>query len=57
MTRMCEAVRKYGDERQNQERLETIREALKMNLPIDSIAKLVRLPVEEVHKLIYEMEK
>ena len=57
MTCMCEAVRKYGDERQHQERLETIREALKMNLPIDSIAKLARLPVEEVHKLIYEMEK
>ena len=54
---MCEAVRKYGDERQNQERLETIREALKMKLPIDSIAKLVRLPVEEVQKIIDEMEK
>ena len=54
---MCEAVRKYGDERQHQERLETIREALKMNLPIDSIAKLVRLPVEEVQKIIDEMEK
>ena len=57
MTCMCEAVRKYGDERQNQERLETIREALKMKLPIDSIAKLVRLPVEEVQKIIDEMEK
>ena len=57
VTRMCEAVRKYGDERQHQERLETIREALKMKLPIDSIAKLVRLPVEEVQKLIDEMEK
>lgn len=53
MTRMCEAVRKYGDERQHQERLETIREALKMG----SIAKLVRLPVEEVQKFIDEMEK
>lgn len=56
MTRMCEAVRKYGDERQHQERVETIREALKMNLPIDIIAKLVRLSVEEVQKLIDEIE-
>ena len=65
VTRMCEAVRKYGDEREAiasaktryQERTSTIKEALNMNLPIDSIAKLVRLPVEEVQRLIDEMEK
>ena len=65
VTRMCEAVRKYGDEREAiasaktryQERTSTIEEALNMNLPIDSIAKLVRLPVEEVQRLIDEMEK
>lgn len=62
---MCEAVRKYGDEREAiasaktcyQERICTIKEALNMNLPIESIAKLVRLPVEEVQKFIDEMEK
>lgn len=65
MTRMCEAVRKYGDEREAiasaktryQERICTIKEALNMNLPIESIAKLVRLSVEEVQKFIDEMEK
>ena len=85
VTRMCEAVRKYGDEREDrgrsegmqqgmqkgmqqgmqkgmqkgmqQERVETIRNALKMNLPLETVAQLVRLPVEEVRKLIAEMEQ
>ncbi len=65
VTHMCEAVRKYGDEREDrgrlegvqQERMETIREALKMKMPAEGIAKLVRLPVEEVRKLIAEMEQ
>lgn len=82
---MCEAVRKYGDEREDrgrsegmqqgmqkgmqqgmqkgmqkgmqQERVETIRNALKMNLPLETVAQLVRLPVEEVRKLIAELEQ
>ena len=85
VTRMCEAVRKYGDEREDrgrsegmqqgmqkgmqqgmqkgmqkgmqQERVETIRNALKMNLPLETVAQLVRLPVEEVRKLIAELEQ
>ena len=65
VTHMCEAVRKYGDEREDrgrlegmqQERMETIREALKMKMPAEGIAKLVRLPVEEVRKLIAELEQ
>ena len=61
VTHMCEAVRKYGDECREkgaqQERMETIREALKMKMPAEGIAKLVRLPVEEVRKLIAEMEQ
>ena len=82
---MCEAVRKYGDEREDrgrsegmqqgmqkgmqqgmqkgmqkgmqQERVETIRNALKINLPLETVAQLVRLPVEEVRKLIAELEQ
>ena len=74
---MCEAVRKYGDEREDrgrsegmqqgmqkgmqkgiqQERVETIQNALKMNLPLETVAQLVRLPVEEVRKLIAELEQ
>ena len=66
--RMCEAVRKYGDERQAagmkqgmqqgqlQERKDMIRNALKMKMPLATIAKLVELSVEEVQKLIDEME-
>ena len=54
-----------GDERQSkgvqqgqlQERMETIREALDMKMPLENIAKLVRLPVEEVRKLIAEIEQ
>lgn len=65
VTRMCEAMRQYGDERQSkgvqqgrlQERMETIREALDMKMPLENIAKLVRLPVEEVRKLIAEIEQ
>ena len=65
VTRMCEAMRQYGDERQSkgvqqgqlQERMETIREALDMKMPLGNIAKLVRLPVEEVRKLIAEIEQ
>ena len=62
---MCEAVRKYGDEcrekgmqqGQQQERMETIRKAAAMKMPIGTIAELVGLPVEEVRKLIAEMEQ
>ena len=74
---MCEAVRKYGDEREDrgrseglrqgmqqgmqqgaqQERLETIRKAAAMKMPIGTIAELVGLPVEEVRKLIAELEQ
>ena len=62
---MCEAVRKYGDEREDrgrlegmqQERMETIRKAAAMKMPIGTIAELVGLPVEEVRKLIAEMEQ
>ncbi len=61
---MCEAVRKYGDEReyrgraegQQQERKDMIRNALKMNMPLTTVAQLVGLSVEEVQKLIDEME-
>ena len=66
---MCEAVRKYDDERQTigrvegriedkqEERLKTIRKAVKMKMPIGTIAELVWLPVEEVRKLIAELEQ
>ena len=58
---MCEAVRKYGDECREkgaqQERMETIRKAAVMKMPIGTIAELVGLPVEEVRKLIAEMEQ
>ena len=65
VTHMCEAVRKYGDDRENrgrlegmqQERMETIRKAAAMKMPIGTIAELVGLPVEEVRKLIAEMEQ
>lgn len=64
ITRMCEAVRKYGDEcktigraeGQQQERKDMIRNALKMNMPLTTVAQLVGLSVEEVQKLIDEME-
>ena len=65
VTHMCEAVRKYGDDRENRGRLEgrfesqqqVIQSALKMKMPVETIAELVRLPVEEVRKLIAEMEQ
>ena len=69
VTHMCEAVRKYGDECREkgmqqgmqkgaqQERMETIRKAAAMKMPIGTIAELVGLPVEEVRKLIAEMEQ
>lgn len=62
---MCEAVRKYGDEREDRGRSEgrfesqqqVIQSALKMKMPVETIAELVGLPVEEVRKLIAEMEQ
>ncbi len=56
VTHMCEAVRKYGDECRMQERKEMIRNALKMKMQLATIAQLVGLSVEEVQKLIDEME-
>ena len=69
VTRMCEAVRKYGDEREDrgrsegmqkgaqQERMDTIRNALKMKLPLETVSQLVGLSVEEVRKLIAELDQ
>lgn len=65
VTHMCEAVRKYGDEREDRGRSEgrfesqqqVIQSALKMKMPVETIAELVGLPVEEVRKLIAEMEQ
>lgn len=61
MTRMCEAVKKYGDECKTLERIKTqqevIRSGLKMKMPLETIAQLVGLSVEEVQKFIDEMEK
>ena len=58
---MCEAVRKYGDEREERGRVESqqqvIQSALKMKMPVETIAELVGLPVEEVRKLIAELEQ
>lgn len=64
---MCEAVRKYGDERECRGREEGLKEglqnkqkqviqsALQMKMPLETIAKLVELPIEGVRKLIAEM--
>lgn len=60
VTRMCEAVRKYGDERQslgmqNKQR-QVVESALKMKMPLETIAQLVGLSVEEVQKLVDEIK-
>ena len=57
---MCEAVRKYGDERQslgmqNKQR-QVVESALKMKMPLETIAQLVGLSVEEVQKLVDEIK-
>ena len=58
---MCEAVKKYGDECNTLERIKTqqevIRSGLKMKMPLETIAQLVGLSIEEVQKFIDEMEK
>lgn len=54
--RMCEAVRKYGDEREIKGKQQVIQSALKMKMSLETIAELVQLPVEEVQKLIEKME-
>ncbi len=53
---MCEAVRKYGDEREIKGKQQVIQSALKMKMSLETIAELVQLPVEEVQKLIEKME-
>ena len=54
---MQQGMQKGMQKGMQQERVETIRNALKMNLPLETVAQLVRLPVEEVRKLIAEMEQ
>lgn len=60
VSRMCEAVRNYGDEReqrgQEQERLNMIRQAVKMGMDTETISKLVNLPAEQVQKIIDELK-
>ena len=56
LNRMCEAVRKYGDEREFKGKQQVIQSALKMKMSLETIAELVQLPVEEVQKLIEKME-
>ena len=65
---MCEAVRKYGDERehrgraegraegQRREKITMVQQALKLGMPVDVIAQLVRLPVEEVKQIIADSQ-
>lgn len=62
---ICEAVDRYGDQReargmrqrQQTERSNMIKEAVKMELPLEAIAQLVRLPIGEVKPIIQQLDK
>ncbi len=48
---MCDIMERLMQESIEQDKIETIKNALAEKLPYDMIAKIVKLPVEEVKKL------
>ena len=53
---MCEAVQRYGDQQAAEAMQQVVKEAVKMKLPLEAIAQLVRLPSSEVRRLIEQLD-